>query len=81
MKINRFNFLTCKCTCESKNCISAINLKLFGNHGGIFRFRKKFKKDSGEINPLGDHRNMRGCFKLIVKDYGGNQQYFCLRFC
>ena len=37
------------------------NLKLFPNHGGIYRFRKKSKKDSGEINPLGVHRNMRGC--------------------
>ena len=24
-------------------------------------FGKKFKKDSGEINPLGAYRNMRGC--------------------
>ena len=33
-------------------------MKLFGNHGGIYRFRRKFKKDSGEIKPLGVHRNM-----------------------
>ena len=39
---------------------TTINLKLFCNHGGIYRFRKKFKKDSGEINTLGVHRNMRG---------------------
>ena len=48
-----------------------INLKLFGNHGGIYRFRRKFKKDSGEIKPLGVHRNM------II----GNWQYVCLLFC
>ena len=33
-------------------------MKLFCNHGGIYRFRRKFKKDSGEIKPLGVHRNM-----------------------
>ena len=33
-------------------------MKLFGNHGGTYRFRRKFKKDSGEINPIGVHRNM-----------------------
>ena len=38
-----------------------MNLKLVLNHGGIYRFEKKFKKYSGEINPLGVHRNMRGC--------------------
>ena len=42
------------------NNLNTITLKLFHNHGGIYRFRKKFKKDSGEINPLGVHRNMRG---------------------
>ena len=31
-------------------------LKLFRNHGGIYKFRKKVKKDSGEINPLGVYR-------------------------
>ena len=34
------------------------NLKLFHNHGGICRFRKTLKKDSGEINPLGIHKNI-----------------------
>ena len=34
-------------------------MKLFYNHGGIYRFRKKFEKDPGEINPLGVHKNMR----------------------
>ena len=38
-----------------------MNLKLFHSHAGIYRFEKKFKKYSGEINPLGDHRNMRRC--------------------
>ena len=37
-----------------------MNLKLFCDHRRIFRFRKKFMKDSGEINPLEVHRNMRG---------------------
>ena len=50
--MNRFNFLTHKCS------LNTINLKLFRNHGGIYRFRRKFKKDSGEIKPLGVHRNM-----------------------
>ena len=58
MKMNRFNFLTHKCICRNLN---TINLKIFYNHGAIYRFRKKFKKDSGEINPLGVHRNMRVC--------------------
>ena len=66
--MNRLNFLTHKCICSSLN---TINLKLFGNHGGIYRFRRKFKKDSGEIKPLGVHRNM------II----GNWQYVCLLFC
>ena len=65
--MNRFNFLTHKCICSSLN---TINLKLFGNHGGIYRFRRKFKKDSGEIKPSGVHRNM------II----GNWQYICLYF-
>ena len=46
-------------------------MKLFCNHGGIYRFRKKFKKDSGEINPLSVHRNSaKECVSLksIVKD-------------
>ena len=29
--------------------------------GGIRKFEKKIKKYSGEINPLGIHRNIRGC--------------------
>ena len=55
IKLNIFNFLTHICICSSLN---TINLKLFGNHGGISRFRRKFKKDSGEIKPLRVHRNM-----------------------
>ena len=38
-----------------------MNLKVFCNHGGIYRFEKKLKKYSGEINPLGVHRIIRGC--------------------
>ena len=30
------------------NNLNTITLELFHNHGGIYRFRKKFKKDSGE---------------------------------
>ena len=36
-----------------------MNLKQLCNHGGIYRFQKKIKKYSGEINPLGIHRNIR----------------------
>ena len=32
--------------------ILTMNLKLFRNHGGIYRLRKYFKKDSGEMKPL-----------------------------
>ena len=39
--------------------INTINLKLFFNHGRIYRFWKKIKKGTGKINPLGFHRNMR----------------------
>ena len=66
--MNRFNFLTHKCIANNLNTIT---LKLFHNHGGIYRFRKKFKKDSGEINPLSVHRNSaKECVSLksIVKD-------------
>ena len=38
-----------------------MNLKLFRNHGGIYRFEKKIEEDSGKINPLKVHRNMTGC--------------------
>ena len=41
--------------------INTISLKLFRNHGGIYRFEKKSKKHSGRINLLGVHRNIRGC--------------------
>ena len=56
--MNRFNFLTHKCICSNLN---TMNLKLFCNHGGIYRFMKNFKKDSGKLNPLGVDRNMRAC--------------------
>ena len=68
VKLNRFNFLTHKCIYSSLN---TINLKLFRNHDGRYRFSKKFMKDSGEIKPLGVHSNM------II----GNWQYICLLFC
>ena len=47
------------------NNLNAIPLKLFYNHGGIYRFRKKFKKDSEEVNPLQAHRNMSVCLLEI----------------
>ena len=68
IKLNRFNFLTYKCICSS---LDTINLKLFSNHGVIYRFRRKFQKDSEEIKLLGVHRNM------IID----NWQYVCLLFC
>ena len=46
-------------------CNNFITLKLFHKHGGIYRFRKKFKKNSGEINSLRVHRNMRMCILKI----------------
>ena len=67
VKMNKFNFLIHKCICSNLN---TINLKLFGNHGGIYRFRRNFKKDWRK-KPLGVHRNM------II----GNRQYICLLFC
>ena len=45
--------------------LNTINLKLFRNHGEIYRFRKQFKKDSEEINPLRVHRNMPVCILEI----------------
>ena len=68
VKLNRLNFLTHKCFWSSLN---TINLKHFCNHGGIYRFRIKFTKDYGEIQPLGVHRNM------IID----NWQYTYLLFC
>ena len=68
VKLNRFNFSTHKCICSSLN---TINLKLFPKQCEIYRFRRKFKKDSGDIKPLGVDRNM------IID----NRQYICLLFC
>ena len=50
--------------------LTTIMLKLFCNHGGIYRFRKKFKKDSGEMNPLYESIKIwEGIsLKLFVKD-------------
>ena len=66
--MSRFNFLTHRCIYVFASNLNTINLKLFRNHGGIPRFKKKFKKDSGEINPLGSHRNMRGCILEVNSD-------------
>ena len=38
---------------------NTINLKLFWNHGGIYKFEKKIKKYSGITNLLKVHRNTR----------------------
>ena len=56
--MNRFSSLTHKCITSNLN---TMNSKHFFNHSGIYKFEKKIKKYSGEINPLGFHRNMRGC--------------------
>ena len=66
--MSKIEQMTYKCICSSLN---TINLKLFRNHSGIYRFRKKFKKDSGEIKPLRVYRN------LMI----GDRQCVCLLFC
>ena len=53
--MSKIEQMTYKCICSSLN---TINLKLFRNHSGIYTFRRKFKKDSGEIKPIGVNRNM-----------------------
>ena len=45
-----------------------MNLKLFRNHGGIYRFKKKFNKYYGEIKLIGVHRNIRVCILKIDSD-------------
>ena len=40
---------------------------------------KKSNKDSGEINPLGVHKNMTG--SILEINCEGNRQYVCLPFC
>ena len=40
--MNKFNFLTHKCICSNLN---TRNLKLFCNHGGIYRFQERFWRD------------------------------------
>ena len=55
-KKEQIQFLTHKRICSN---LKTINLKLSCNQDGIYRVRTKFKKDSGEINPFGVHRNMR----------------------
>ena len=63
------------------NNLNTITLKLFHNHGGICRLRKKFKKDSGEINPLRIHRNMRVYILEINCEGLGWQSTVCLPIC
>ena len=41
--------------------------KFFRNYGGAYRLEKKIQeiKYSGDINPLGVHRNMRRCIPKV----------------
>ena len=57
--MNRFSFF--RFTNVFASNLNTISLQLFCNHGGICRFRKNLKKDFGEINHLGVHRNIRDC--------------------
>ena len=42
--------------------LDTISFIIFHNHGGIYRFLRKFSKIDGEIvKPKGVYRNMRGC--------------------
>ena len=66
--MDKLNFLNYKCIFNSLN---TINYKFFHNHGEIYGFRRKFKKESGDIKPLGVHRNMKV----------DNGQNVCLLFC
>ena len=63
IKNEQIQFLDSQMYCNNLNTIT---LKVFHNHGGIYWFRKKFKKDSGEINPLRLHRNMSVCILEII---------------
>ena len=41
--------------------LNTMKLKLFRNHGVIYKLEKKINKYYGQINPLGVHRNKGGC--------------------
>ena len=57
------------------NNLNTITLKLFHNYDGIYRFRKKFKKNSGD-KPLTDPQKYEcASLKLIMKDQDGTRQY------
>ena len=46
-----------------------MNLKLFSNHGVLHKFKKKFKKYSGEIKEEESRETSKGVsFKLILKE-------------
>ena len=59
------------------NNLNTINLKLFRNHGRIYKFEKKFKKYFGEINALVVHRNLRGCILEVDTEEIGWQLKVC----
>ena len=75
VKMKRYNFLTHKCICSNLN---TKNLKLCDNHSGIYRFRRKFKKDSGGLNPLGVYINMKDCILKANCEGLGWQSTVCL---
>ena len=69
-------------TYVSPSNLSTMNLKLFCNHDGIYRFEKKFKKYPREISLLRIHRNIRGCIIEVNSEGLGWQSTVCgLPFC
>ena len=52
--------------------------KVFPKHDGISRFEKRFKRYYGDINPLGVHRNMRGCILEVNSERLGWLSTACL---
>ena len=62
VNMNRFNFWL---TNLFSSNINIINLKLFCKHRWTYKSKKKFKKYSEEIKPLGVHRNIRVCILQI----------------
>ena len=61
LKMNRFKMNRFWLINVFSGNLNTINLKLFRNRRGIYRFKKKLMKYSWKINPLGVHRSMRGC--------------------
>ena len=63
VKMNRFIIWLTNVFASNLN---TINLKFFRNQGGICRFWKKFKKDSGEINPFEVIRNKLWRTRVVI---------------